>query len=689
MMTESDHLPSPSHEGFSSSQLEAQPPKAREQVRKRLRKSMGGTAATAAAARRRSSAAAKAPAAKEESDDEEEDDDDEEEEQENRPPARAAPASSGRKKPTPQQQKAAAAEEASSDEEEEEEGMDPSPDAAWSPVGPRGSVAPTASASASASGKKKRGRPLKTALAAEEANDDEQEEGEKSVGEDEEEAPAAAAVVSAKKGGRARKSASPAVSAGAEEGDGGAMGRGSIWTCSCCTAANRARATVCEVCSYPRGTSPKEAAAKEKQREAKRKGEEGAQAKAKAKAKEEGGKGKPGKGKAMGEEKKEKKGPKPSAVVDAKKKKTPTKQARSSSTSGGGADVGAAKKAKKKGKGAEGAGSGKTEAAKEKKAKAAAKAAKPKPKQTPQEGRRASAASTATTAKGSSTKGAEEEEEVKGGLRLLLGCSGLEPAVKELVAKQARELGNALAARGSPQVKFTQTVDPSAPLTHLLVPADGREPRRTAKVLFALARGAHVVTTKWLADSVAAVQGKGDGKGDGKGQGEENDSTQAPGPLDESRYATERFPPRGALRQLLAGEGGPIYLAPTCVDPGEKVLGALVKECGGQLTKALKEAALVIAPQGPSTEEWMRETLGAATEAGSSGAAKAKAEALKTLLADHNCVTPVWLFDAIDAGVTMEDRSAFALAAPGTMPAAAAASAASAGGPANEENEAE
>lgn len=53
---QASHVPSPSHECFSSSQLELKDPGAREQARKRLRKSMGPAAA--AAARRRSSAAA-------------------------------------------------------------------------------------------------------------------------------------------------------------------------------------------------------------------------------------------------------------------------------------------------------------------------------------------------------------------------------------------------------------------------------------------------------------------------------------------------------------------------------------------------------------------------------------------------------------------------------------------------------
>lgn len=77
------------------------------------------------------------------------------------------------------------------------------------------------------------------------------------------------------------------------------------------------------------------------------------------------------------------------------------------------------------------------------------------------------------------------------------------------------------------------------------------------------------------------------------------------------------------------------------------------------MTKSLKDAALVLAPQGPATEEWMRATL--------AGAGKAKAQALKTLLAEHACVTPLWLFDAVDQGVPPEERSPYALQPPGVV----------------------
>jgi hypothetical protein len=77
----------------------------------------------------------------------------------------------------------------------------------------------------------------------------------------------------------------------------------------------------------------------------------------------------------------------------------------------------------------------------------------------------------------------------------------------------------------------------------------------------------------------------------------------------------------------------------------------------------------------------MRETLG---ESGTA-AGKAKAQALKTLLAEHACVTPAWLFDAVDAGVVPEERSTFALQAPGVMAVATAVET----GHANEEEAAE
>lgn len=110
-------------------------------------------------------------------------------------------------------------------------------------------------------------------------------------------------------------------------------------------------------------------------------------------------------------------------------------------------------------------------------------------------------------------------------------------------------------------------------------------------------------------------------------------------------------------------------------------------ECGGAVTKSLKDAALVLAPEGEATAEWMRATL-EGEGAGASGAAKAKAQALRALLDDHACVKPAWLFDAVDQAVVPEERSEYALQAPGVGVVASMAAAA-VGGPANEEEEAE
>jgi hypothetical protein len=312
---------------------------------------------------------------------------------------------------------------------------------------------------------------------------------------------------------------------------------------------NRARAGKCEACEHPRGTSPKEAAAKEKE-----------------KAKRLSGEGK--------------KGEKPvaaakavaavaAAAAKAASKKTRSSSGSAKSSSGGGGAAASAKKKKAMSKvilapvrKSGGGGGGSSSSSK--------KAKKPQHPQPKQERQTSGASATGSSGGQGKGKGKEKEDE---GPQIVIGCTGLEPAVKEVVCKQTKELAKALATRRSGvRVKYSQSADPSAPVTHLLVPADGREPRRTAKVLFALARGAHVVTTDWLAASVKALQPSGAG-----GEGEDEEETQAAGPLDEAAYATPRFPPRTAQQGLLAGEGGPVFLAPTCVDPGDRVLVALIK----------------------------------------------------------------------------------------------------------------
>ncbi|CAM9568401.1 unnamed protein product [Chrysoparadoxa australica] len=167
----------------------------------------------------------------------------------------------------------------------------------------------------------------------------------------------------------------------------------------------------------------------------------------------------------------------------------------------------------------------------------------------------------------------------KGVVRVAM--SGLDEEAKDTVRGCVKTMSKRLG-----QKVRTQLVDsskPSASFTHLVVP--GESPARTLKVLFAMARGAAVVTPEWVCESLAAEKW-----------------------LEVTNYEVQRFKSRREASGALLDKKV-VHVSPSVKQPPRREVEQLVQALGGTLAQRQNSADLVIVPTANEGSVLHRKTM--------------------------------------------------------------------------------
>jgi len=207
---------------------------------------------------------------------------------------------------------------------------------------------------------------------------------------------------------------------------------------------------------------------------------------------------------------------------------------------------------------------------------------------------------------------------------LSIALTGLDGDDRDLIGTMVQALGR---KRGSMKTRLVENPDPSAVASHVVV--DENCSRRTLRALFAMCRGAWVLSPSWVFTSVDQGTWVSEWDHVAKRFSHGNEQKRKCDPLKSADDAAASSSQALSCSQPLTGES--VIIGPN-LDPPVAVLRKLANAAGGKVVRIPAKATLCIVGSSEEGREWVL---------------RHKA-ALQKILDSSRVVRPKYLFDAIE-----------------------------------------